>query len=347
MSFHTYVGWDIGGAHLKVAVINQSGTIERAMRLPTPLWQGGIEKLSNTIRQVHAQIDNKSAKHAITMTAELSDIFIDRATGVRALMRMISDALAPQTYYFYAGKHGLIKPDCSDIDSIASANWHATATFSAQNIDNGILIDIGSTTTDIIPFTAGKLTNIGYSDHQRLRNNELIYTGITRTPVMSLVNKIFFNGQWQNIIAENFSTMSDIYCLTGQMNQQDDLLLTADSAEKTPLHSARRLARMLGLDMQQTDDIQAMVEVAKYIADQQLQKIQSALLTVLSRPQSKNIRHLIGAGNGSFLTRELASKNDLHYIDFTNMIDGAMVQQHNLLACATAVSVAQIARATT
>ena len=36
---------------------------------------------------------------------------------------------------------------------VASANWHALATFAGRYAPNGraILIDIGSTTTDIIP----------------------------------------------------------------------------------------------------------------------------------------------------------------------------------------------------
>jgi len=33
-------GWDVGGAHLKVAHVDGEGRMKTVMQLPCPLWQG-------------------------------------------------------------------------------------------------------------------------------------------------------------------------------------------------------------------------------------------------------------------------------------------------------------------
>ena len=345
MSFDTYIGWDIGGAHLKVASIDQHGAVNFAKQLATPLWKG-FDSLEDAILKMQSQILDESVTHTITMTAELADIFKDRSTGVKELTRFLSGHFEEDRYHLYAGKSGLIRSDQANfhIADIASGNWHATASFVAQHIDGGVLIDIGSTTTDIIPFSSGRLTNNGYTDHERLRDNELVYTGIIRTPVMAVVNKMFCDGQWQNIAAENFSTMADIYRLTGELNEQDDMMMTADGAGKTLYDSARRLTRMVGLDLQDGDDICPATEIAKHVADSQLEKINESLSKILSRPGIKQTNNLVGAGAGRFLIRKLASKNKLKYIDFTDLLSYPKDDEYKVLSCAAAVSVAQLSR---
>lgn len=342
MSFNTYIGWDIGGAHLKMASIDHAGTVNFVCQLATPLWKG-LDSLENAMSKMRNQIMEDSVTHTITMTAELADIFKDRKSGVKELTGFLGSHFDKEDFQLYAGNSGLIKADdaISYITDIASANWHATASFVAQHLDEGVLIDVGSTTTDIIPFASGQLLNTAYTDHERLRDNELVYTGIIRTPVMAVVNKIFCGGRWQNIAAENFSTMADIYRLTGELNEQDDMMLAADGAGKTPCDSARRLARMVGLDLEDENDIHSFTEMAKYIADSHLEIINESLSKVLSRHK---INCLVGAGSGRFLVRKLASMNNLKYIDFTDLLSYPKQEEHNVLSCAAAVSVAQIAR---
>lgn len=345
MSFNSYVGWDIGGAHLKVASIDNNGCVNYVNQLATPLWKD-FNSLEDAILKIRDQMTQETVRHAITMTAELADIFKDRDTGVKALSRFLAGQFADETYYLYAGDNGLIEASkvSSYITDIASANWHATASFVMQYIDNGVLIDIGSTTTDMIPFTAKHLANIANTDHERLRNNELVYSGIIRTSVMAVVNKIYCDGQWQNIVAENFSTMADVYRLLHQLNEQDDMMNTADGAGKTNSDSARRLMRMVGLDLQDENNISPAREIAEQVAHTQLEKINESLLKILSRDELNKIDCLIGAGAGRFLVRQLAAMNQLQYIDFTALLEYSEEAEQKILSCAAAVSVAQLAR---
>jgi uncharacterized hydantoinase/oxoprolinase family protein len=83
MSFNTYIGWDIGGAHLKMASIDHSGVVNFAQQMATPLWQG-LDSLENAMSKMHRQISEDSVTHTITMTAELAgraSVRIQMATG--------------------------------------------------------------------------------------------------------------------------------------------------------------------------------------------------------------------------------------------------------------------------
>jgi hypothetical protein len=85
--------------------------------------------------------------------------------------------------------------------------------------------------------------------------------------------------------------------------------------------------------------------MATHIADSHLEIINESLLKVLSQTESKRAKCLLGAGAGRFLVRKLAAKNNLKYIDFTDLLSYPKQQEHKVLSCAAAVSVAQIARA--
>ena len=45
---------------------------------------------------------------------------------------------------------------------------------------DSLLVDMGSTTTDLIPLHDGAVTAKGYTDTQRLASDELLYIGVRR-----------------------------------------------------------------------------------------------------------------------------------------------------------------------
>ena len=99
---------------------------------------------------------------------------------------------------------------------------------------------------------------------------------------------------------------------------------------------------MIGLDLEDENDIYPFMEMARHITGSHLEIINKSLSKILSRHKSNC---LVGAGAGSFLVRKLASKNNLKYIDFTDFLSYPKQEEHKVLSCAAAVSVAQIARA--
>ncbi len=342
------VGWDIGGAHVKAAVLNSNGTVLDVFLAPCPLWKG-IEFLKNAIIEITAKITEKNCHHVITMTGELVDLFENRDDGVVNIVQTMQDNLATTEIYIYAGLDGILaisEIEKSHYKSIASINWLASASFSANQLKAGLFIDIGSTTTDILVLENQKVQAIGLTDYQRLVSDELVYTGIIRTAVMAVAQTAQFKQQSMGLMAEYFATMADVYRLTGELNEAHDQTDTADGAEKTVIASAKRLSRMTGYDFL-ASDLALWVQFAQDIKAQQKNKIKLACKKHLARNLLTQKDYFIGAGVGRFLVKQLADELGYPYIDFSTLIQQTSDNTGiDTADCAPAVAVAMLYRQT-
>ncbi|MDE0154313.1 MAG: hypothetical protein OXS28_01725 [Gammaproteobacteria bacterium] len=346
MHAENYTGWDIGGAHLKTARLDKNGALCGLEQFATPLWQG-IHTLADPVTRVVDSLPAGKCVHTLTMTGELADCFPARRDGVITLVDYLSSRLGPENpVYVYAGNKGLLTPDQVHADhaEIASANWHATAGYAAQCLGSGVLIDLGTTTTDIIPFHEHRVCNRGYTDQGRLRTGELVYTGITRTPVMAVVDRLRYKNVWQSIAAEYFAGMADIYRITGDLDERFDLMPAADGGAKTRYHSIKRLARMLGAEYDHGDDEAPWLEVARHVAEKQFERIDQAFNRVTDALEVTVQSNIVAAGAGRFVIEKLARKNDCEVTDFEDLVpipDRKLRAANN---CSTAVAVAALAR---
>jgi len=343
MNHSNFIGWDIGGAHLKVASVSEAGTIDFVEQFASPLWQG-IDRLDELYPKTIARLPQGSLSHAFTITAELVDIFKDREEGVHSLIDVCEKNFG-NNISFYAVDNGLLNPGSArkKANRIASANWHASASYAASVVKSGLFIDVGSTTTDIISFDNNTLNNRGFNDQSRLRFDELVYTGVIRTSLMSLTNKAPFNGEWQNIAAENFATTADIYRILSCLEKDDDLMEAADGKSKDVQGSIRRLARMLGTDPVVSTELQPWYKLAEYFQEIQLQLLTNAVLRVLSNSPGSNDK-IIAAGAGRFLIKKIAQRINIPYVEFSELCDSEFDLQHKCNVCAPAVAIAQLNR---
>jgi len=339
------IGWDIGGAHVKAAILDYQGNVIEVSLQPCPLWKG-LEYLKQAVMTVLNEFSINDCRHAITMTGELVDLFDSREQGVKEIIHAMHDYINSSKVVIYAGKQGFLKAnaisdkDCSDI---ASVNWLASASFAAGQVEAGLFIDIGSTTTDILLIDDGIVQAQGYTDYQRLVSSELVYTGIVRTAVMAIAQEAWFNGKKMGLMAEYFATMADVYRLTGDLNEAHDLSDSADGAGKTPEASARRLSRMTGYEFS-NDDLPLWREFAGQLKILQKQKIIKACKIHLPRINSSDSPCLIGAGIGRFLVKEIAFVSGYQYLDFNDLLPQAKSQTAiDGADCAPAVAVAGLA----
>jgi len=340
------LGWDIGGAHLKAALVDGNGRALRVFQLSCPLWRG-LQYLEQTVAQVLAELGMVDVRHAITMTGELADIFLSRATGVEQITQTMVRCLESHEMVVYAGRAGFV----SQVDAgqrvadIASANWHASAAFLADAAGDALFVDIGSTTSDFAVLGQGRVQALGYSDAERLRCEELVYTGVVRTPVMAVAQRVPFAGAWQRLAAEHFATTADIYRLTGELDEACDMAETADGAEKSLQASARRLARMVGCDLQDAAMLRWR-ELALVLRSRQLATLQDAAERHLSRGLLAQDAPFIGAGAGRFLVRALAGRMGRDYRDATEFIAAAPEVAPWAGVCLPACAVARLAQGT-
>ena len=338
------IGWDLGGAHIKAARLDERGCISSVIQWPCPLWQG-LDRLEWGIDSVLERLgDWTGLRHAVTMTGELVDLFPDRASGVKALIDVMSRRLPQERLQIYGGTAGFLTPDkaCHSVQQVASANWLASASLAAGRLPEGLLIDVGSTTTDLIPFSTRQVLAAGYNDHQRLVRGELLYTGVVRTPLMALAKRVPFAGEWVSLMAEHFATTADIYRLTGALPEAVDLLPSADNGEKTIMGSARRLGRMLGLDVDFAH-LDEWRRVSGFIAEQQLRMLADSCARLLSRGVLSASAPLVGAGAGRFLVKKLADRLDRPYLGFNEFFAHSRLMEARVAECAPAVAVASLA----
>ena len=340
------IGWDVGGAHLKAALLGPNGALQQVLQVPCPLWRG-LHELELAIDIVLNAFKVSSALHAITMTGELVDLFANRREGVLAISRVMQTKLncAPNLncLKFYTGvlnpalnsnlNPNLVRPlsatgfvSFDEVEDywpfIASANWQASASFVAQKIECGLFVDIGSTTTDFVLLENNKPACIGFTDAARMQTDELVYTGVVRTPLMAVAQRIEFQRAMTSVAAEFFATSADVYRLTGDLSAEDDMADTADAQDKGQLTSARRIARMIGHDVEDAPimDWHSLAEQFKWQQILRLQTVVAKHISRLSNENKKQSMVLIGSGAGGFLVAAIAKNLAIPYIDVADLM---------------------------
>lgn len=317
------LGWDIGGAHLKVAQMSETGQLMGTHQVACPLWQG-LEQLDTAMKELLRIVRaSPEDRHAITMTGELADYFENRKSGVTHILSQFTHTLDTTAIQVYAGLKGFLSPQNlgeKDWESVASANWLASGQWAALKVSEGLFIDIGSTTADFLVLSEGKPQARGYSDHQRMSHDELVYTGVTRTPVMALAARAPVLGAWSSPMAEWFATSADLYRITGELREETDQHPSADGGPKTREASARRLGRQFGLDAE-TLPAGAIDALAYYLREKQIQRLQDAFMCQISRGLVSSDAPVIGAGIGRFLAMDLAQRFRRPFIDFKDLFE--------------------------
>ncbi|MBI1869285.1 MAG: H4MPT-linked C1 transfer pathway protein [Methylocystis sp.] len=332
------IGWDIGGAHLKAARVEEKRVVA-ATQVACTLHHG-LTHLEHAITEALARL-GPADRHAVTMTAELSDAFENRTLGVATVANIFSRQIKAQDIVFYAGAQGFVP--CGSIGehaaAIASANWLASASLVARHCAEALFIDMGSTTTDLVPIQNGAVAARGENDAERLANGELVYTGLVRGHPLAAVSMAPIAGCWTPLIAENFASMSDVHRILGALPDGADILPTADGRAKTIEASITRLARLTGRDASEASPAQWR-DFAAFLARAQMRLIEDQIALLLSRGAIAADAPFIGAGIGRALVAKLARLEERAYRDFDEFLDVAPEARGAASDCAPAAAVA-------
>ncbi|MGY2049911.1 hydantoinase/oxoprolinase family protein [Methylobacterium sp. JK268] len=316
-SFARTLGWDLGGVHVKAALL-EDGYVRAVVQVPCPLWRG-LPALDAALAAL-PDWARAEARHAVTMTGELTDCFADRADGVAQLAGWAARALSGEVA-IYAGRGGFVAPDAAAdaAADIASANWYATACLAGTSVPDALLTDIGSTTADLIPIVGGRPAARGYSDAERLETGELVYTGVVRTPVLALSGWAPFRGRRTTLMAETFAATGDVYRLLGDLAPEEDQQDTMDLKGKSLPETRTRLARMIGRDLREGSDAE-WARLAAHFAEAQLRLLHDAAAVILSRDDLPSQAPLVACGAGRFLAARLAARLGRPVLPLTDLI---------------------------
>jgi (4-(4-[2-(gamma-L-glutamylamino)ethyl]phenoxymethyl)furan-2-yl)methanamine synthase len=327
------IGLDIGGANLKAADLGR-----RAVSIPFPVWREP-DRLSEKLVEILAQFP-KAEMLAVTMTAELADCFRTKREGVDRILASVEAAAGPLSVVVWQTGGEFVSPEVARDTPllVAAGNWHALATWLGRVVPTGaaLLIDIGSTTTDVIPLLDGVPVSEGLTDSERLLSGELVYTGVRRTPVCAVTNHVPFRGSECPLAAELFATTLDVYLTLGDVAENADKCDTANGKPATRECAADRLARAICCDVSEVTEVE-LHSIAMHVAAAQRETILRAVVRVLERFQEP-CGQLIISGSGSFLAeqvvREVPQLRELKPIRLTEIFAADIAEA----ACAFAVA---------
>ena len=312
------LGWDIGGANVKAAHVGRDHgacSVLTASR-PFEIWRAK-EMLPAVLRALAAGLPPADAT-AVTMTAELSDAFRTKREGVVFVLEAVGQVSPRPPSVFTTDGEFVDAATARDRPlKVAASNWMATAMLVARHVTDAILVDVGSTTSDIIPVRAGRVVAQGWTDPERLLAGELVYTGALRTTVAAIVPRVPLWGRECPVTAEAFAVSGDVHLLLGSLSPADYTCPTPDGRPATRAFAAERLARVVCADVEMLAP-EEIVGIAAAVAEAQVRQIALALARVaarLDRPVN-----VVATGQGAFLAHRASAKCGLASTELTGVV---------------------------
>ena len=328
------IGWDVGGVNTKaarvvrgelIAVHGRPFELQRAPSLLMPL-----------LRELAAELGasgSAGATHAVTMTAELSQAFRTKREGVAFVLDAMATAFPSAPVYVFGVDGRFVSPAYAREHplKVAAANWAATATFVSRRHPDAVLVDIGTTTADIIPIVAGEVVAQGRTDLERLATGELVYTGALRTPAEAMASHVTLNGNAVGVSAEGFALAGDVHVWRGDLDAGDYTVPTPDGRPVTKEFAGERLARVVCADREMLDGA-AVSAIADTLATAQILRVSDAIQRVAARHASFDVAVVTGVG--AFIATRAARAAGLRVVPLADELgaDGAR--------CAPAAAVA-------
>jgi probable H4MPT-linked C1 transfer pathway protein len=256
------------------------------------------------------------------MTAELSQAFRTKREGVGFILDALEAAFPPDRLHVYTVDGRFVSPrEARETPmAVAASNWAATANWLAQSVPSCMLIDIGTTSTDLIPIVGGRSAAEGRTDPERLLSGELVYTGALRTPAEAVAQRVPLWNREATMSAEGFALIGDAHLWLGRLNPADYTCPTPDGRPATREFAGERLARVVCADRDLLDD-SAIDAIAAALAEGQVRTITAAIRRLCrSRPE---ITTAVVTGLGDFIAAEAARTAGLKIIPLAERMGDA------------------------
>lgn len=317
------LGLDIGGANTKATFIKTQDATMQELRTAIeyfPIWKSGKEQLPKILEKLRkGVVDSALDGVGVTITAELSDAYRTKKEGINHVLTCVTEVFGDVPTFVLDVEANLlsVKDARKEPLKVASANWAATGWMISKLIKNCIVVDVGSTTTSIIPVINGKIAAEGRTDLEKFQNGELVYSGSLRTNVAAIVNAIPVRGRAARVSSELFAQSGDVHLILGNIGEEEYTAETCDGRGKTVREAIARLARVVCADSDMLTE-QEVRDIAKFVYERQVEQISGGLSQVYERiKQSIQEKTVVVTGLGrNFLARKAAEN-----AGFRNIID--------------------------
>jgi probable H4MPT-linked C1 transfer pathway protein len=293
------LGLDIGGANTKAS--SPDGSFTHSSYLP--LWKSC--EIEGTLKDIKKKAGHVEAV-GVTITGELADCFASKKEGIEHISFAIRKVFKGAVFY---GSDGKFYRDVSDHRLFSAANWSASARLVGTVHKNVIFIDIGSTTSDVIPIVNG-VPAAGLTDFERLSRGELIYAGALRTNVAALLRNVTLRGSAVRTSSELFAITGDVNLLLGNIDMEDYSCDAPDGAYKTKEGAARRLARVVCCDLEELS-MDEIIKLARQAYRRQVDDLKECIGQVSG---CHGIKSAIVCGAGDFIAKDALQELGMPFV---------------------------------
>lgn len=330
------LGLDVGGANTK-AILLDDGRIKKRWFRYIPLWKNKKALgrfLRGLARSTHPDVVGA------TLTGELCDIFQTKQEGVTEIVQTTCDAFGKDICLFVTLDGTLLTHEQSlaTPQNLAAANWMASTSIVGRKHANCIFVDVGSTTTDIIPLHGGKPAPLGQTDLQRLKTGELVYTGVLRTLLPCICPEVSLGNERIGIAAEYFAITADVYRVLGMIGEKDYKCETPDGRRKDRKSCMQRIARVFCSDVEEMGEEQ-IIMAAEFFHDKQTDLVARGLEKVMGLHGLPRDSEIVVAGLGGRILAEKAA----HVLGLNEVIDLATLYGEDATLMAPAFGAALLA----
>ncbi|UEC43116.1 MAG: Putative H4MPT-linked C1 transfer pathway protein [Methanothrix sp.] len=281
------LGLDVGGANTKAA--SSDGLFTKIEYLP--LWKEA--PLVPFLRRLSSE--TAPGALAVVMTGELADSFPDKRAGVLGIMRAVNSAFSCPVRFWGVDGFGW-----RDISDLAAANWSASAALVCAQIGDSLFVDMGSTTTDLIPIKGRPMA--ARTDFERLGRGELIYSGLLRTNLAALLGYVEIESKKVPLSSELFAVTADAHLVGGRISEGDYTVEPPDGSGRDRLSALRRLARTVCADLGEIGP-EAAEEIGRQAAARQLSRLTDG---IRRQSQAHDLSLVVAAGVGEGMIEEAA-----------------------------------------
>ena len=297
------IALDVGGANLKAA--DGCGW---AHAEAFPLWREW-RRLSEPLARIIGA--GPSARRVVaTMTGEIADCYASRAEGVAHIVAALEAAAGAADVGIYLVDGSIVAPEEAVRRPLeaAASNWHALARLAAAHAGSptAVLVDIGSTTTDIVPLRDGRPAPLAHDDAGRMLCGELVYSGLERTPLATIVRSLPHRGVRRPVAAERFADSRDCWLLLGDLAEDAADCDTADGGPATREAARVRLARSVLVEPAGFSAADA-IAAAAWAAEAQVRQVARAVRAVVAR-QPAPPGSAVLSGHGEPLARRAVAR---------------------------------------
>ncbi|MCY0879341.1 MAG: hypothetical protein OWU84_10415 [Firmicutes bacterium] len=298
------LGLDIGGVSTKISLFSEDGRSLHRERWPWPVkeaWPQWGSAMADKLASLQQRYPGPLTGAVVSVTAELSDAFASREVGVAEIVDAVEALVGPSVPVGFVAADGALLPPLAarrDPWRVAAANWYATARYIGQFYSDAMVVDIGSTTTDIIPVRQHRPCPAGRTDFQRLQSGELLYLGIERTPLGYLVHRVPWEETWLEVAGEVFCTVGDAWRVAGWVRPGELYHAPVDGRTWSRDDAGRRLVKAV---LASWDDAARPIArvLADYVVEVQVTKTQGAIERVRQRHQLPESVPVFAVGQGA------------------------------------------------